>query len=237
MRIAYVEDVPEEREYILSLIKRWQKENNPTGQVFGYSSAQSFLFDYGEKTFDVIILDIKMEEMSGMELAKKLREEQDDTIISFITGEKEYVFEGYDVEAIDYILKPVDERKIYSLLNKVKKKLKNREKTIIVEAKDGIITVPISKIMFIEVRDHKTYVNTEMGVFETGKTLSKWEEELSEEPFIKPHRSFLVHCGWITQVRKKELTVSSKYDIPIARGQWEKVAKALLDYRRHEVWE
>lgn len=151
MKIAYVEDVHEEREYIVSLIKDWQKANDPTGQVYGYSSAESFLFHYEEKVFDLIILDIKMEEMSGMELAKKLREKQDDTIISFITGEKEYVFEGYDVEAIDYILKPVDEGKIHSLLNKVKKKLKNREKTILVEIKDGLVTVSISKIIFIEV--------------------------------------------------------------------------------------
>lgn len=237
MRIACVEDNKEERKYLMKLISNWQKEKDPTGQSFDYSSAQSFLFDYEEMIFDVALLDIKMEYISGMELAKMLRRENDDIIICFITGEKEYVFEGYNVEAVDYILKPVGQREINNLLDKVFKKLEKKEKNIIINTVEGLITVPISKILFIEAQNHKTFIKTEIGDFETGTTLSKWEEKLKKEFFIKPHRSFLIHCGWISRVTKKDVVLNSKYHIPIARGRWEDVAQALLNYRRNEVWD
>ena len=112
MNIAYCEDEKIQLEYMEQLIKKWADEGNDTVTYFGYGSAKELLFEHPDSfPFDLLLLDIDMDGMDGMALAKEIREKDQKLPIVFLTNRSEYVFEGYEVGALRYLLKPVEETK------------------------------------------------------------------------------------------------------------------------------
>ena len=110
MEIAVVDDEKAVREHICALIE----EQQPGSRIEAYATGEELLAS--GKGFDIVFLDIQMEGMNGIEAAKKLREQQEDTVLAFITGIKDYVFDALDLYAFQYRLKPIDERKFAEVL-------------------------------------------------------------------------------------------------------------------------
>lgn len=245
MRIAIIEDEREQREYLIVLVEQWQKDKDPSGTIEAFPSGESFIFNLPESSFDILLIDINLTNISGMNLAKKLREEGSEVMITFLTGEREYVFEGYKVQALDYLLKPINKEELWKVLNQALSKLVSAEPQIIIDTGDGIEEVALSKIMYLEVQDHTVYVHalkSSVGasiVYRSRESLGEWSNKLNslseEEIFISPHRSFLVHCGFISRIIKKSITLHKGSEIPIARGRWNQVYKAYLAYRRRNI--
>ena len=120
MNIAYCEDEKIQLEYMEQLIKKWADEGNDTVTYFGYGSAKELLFEHPDSfPFDLLLLDIDMDGMDGMALAKEIRKKDQKLPIVFLTNRSEYVFEGYEVGALRYLLKPVEETKLFSLLDEI----------------------------------------------------------------------------------------------------------------------
>lgn len=112
-KIAVCDDSDADRQYIADLVNLWAKNREHTVQIFPFKSAESFLFQYTEdKEYDILLLDIEMGEMDGVTMAKRLRQEDDAVQIIFITGYSDYISEGYEVDALHYLMKPVKEAKL-----------------------------------------------------------------------------------------------------------------------------
>ena len=106
MNIAYCEDEKIQLEYMEQLIRKWADEGNDTVTYFGYGSAKELLFEHPDSfPFDLLLLDIDMDGMDGMALAKEIRKKDQKLPIVFLTNRSEYVFEGYEVGALRYLLK------------------------------------------------------------------------------------------------------------------------------------
>ena len=123
-KIAICDDSDADRQYVFDMVKAWAEASGHTVQVDFFPSAESFLFRYEEENdYDILLLDIEMGGMDGVSMAKQLRKNNDTLQIIFITGYSDYISEGYEVAALHYLIKPVKEEKLRSVLDRAAQKL------------------------------------------------------------------------------------------------------------------
>lgn len=230
MKIAIVEDNELHQKVILENLRSIDYEK--CYEILVFNDASSFLFEFEDTTFDALLLDIEMPDMNGVELAAKVRSIDADIPIAFITGEKDYVFEGYMVEAIGYLLKPVESKSLQDLMKRIERKTVVREPVVLIKNQDGIESVKQSAILYIESNDHKTEVVTAVKVYSSNKKLYEWEQRLDPNVFQKIHRCTLVNLNHIQKILKKECHVDNGKVLAIARGQWEPLMQAYLRNQR-----
>lgn len=230
MKIAIVEDNIVHQNIIIDYLREIDEEKNYEYEVF--NDSESFLFVFEDKSFDILLLDIEMPKMSGVQLAAKIREKDQDIPIAFITGEKDYVFQGYEVEAIGYILKPIDLDNLRELMKRIERKVNLQEKNILIKTQEGVESIKPSSILYIESRDHKTEVVTVEETYLTSQKMYEWEEILDSDLFHRIHRCSLVNLNRIKKILKKECEMDNGNLLSIARGQWEPLMKAFLRNQR-----
>ncbi len=217
----------------IKALKKMLTEWNSQIAVKEYSSAEQFLFNYPDTECDLLLLDIEMSDMNGMELAKSLRAKGDMLPIVFITGFSEYMGDGYDVEALHYLLKPVDKKKLFRVLDRYtcSRKPKNR---IILPIVDGSVITASERIMYLEAFGKKTQAALKCGkklICTLG--LSAVSEKLGQG-FVSCHRSYVVNLEFISSVSKSEITMDSGEKIPISRRLYDSVNRAFIDYYKEE---
>ena len=230
IKIAICDDDASQREYLTVAVAEWAKKNRHLTEVRQYADAKSFLFDYSEdKGFDILLLDIEMPEMNGIELAKTVRRENSTVQIVFITGFYEYFSDGYDVSALHYLIKPADERKLFTVLDKAVDNLAYRQRSVLLVTADGEVKVSLADILYIESENVYIIVHTVHGDYRTRMALTKFMEQL-DETFFKVHRSFVVGLKYIKKITRTEVIVTNGASIPISRGLYDEVHAALIKY-------
>lgn len=235
LKIAICDDEKLQLNLLETYCNAWLKKNKLQAEITTFSSAEAFLFTYEDnKDFDILLLDIQMKELDGISLAKKLRELEDNLSIIFITGVKDFVFEGYHVQAIDYILKPVEQAKLELALGRAYKNTQKSESYIFLQVENELVKVFEKDILYIESSGHKSIVYTSKNNYEVKKGISILENELKQNYFYKCHRSFIVNILHIDSIAKTDVKIN-KTLIPIARGKWEELNKAFLNYYRDKL--
>lgn len=117
MRICFCDDEPAMRQLLEQMVRRWAQQTGTACELSCCASAEQMLFENQENfAFDLILLDIQMERMDGIQLAKTIRQRDQRVLIAFLTAVREHVFEGYEVQAVRYLLKPLQEEKLFELL-------------------------------------------------------------------------------------------------------------------------
>ena len=233
MRIAICEDDATQSKLILKYISEWGESSKMKITADTFKSAESYLFNSeGEKPFDLLLLDIQMEQMSGMELAKKLREQKDEVPIVFITALKEYVYAGYDVEALGYILKPIDKQKLFECLTRADLKSKDSKKSFAVIENQRICT---GDIMYIEVISHYISIYTRDGEYRLKGPLGKILEELNSGSFVRCHRSYVLNIDAVSRILKEEAVLDDGRKVPISRGKYGDVNSAFISHFKGKI--
>ena len=242
MNIAYCEDEKIQLEYMEQLIKKWADEGKCAVTYFGYGSAKELLFEHPDSfPFDLLLLDIDMDGMDGMALAKEIRKWDKELPIIFLTNRSEYVFEGYEVGALRYLLKPLEEKKLFSLLDDIFA-TQGKEKRYLIETVDGeTVKIPVDTIYSVEAKGHYICLHTSEGNYEYKKNLSEIAEELTKEQpgqkskFISTHRSFLVSLAAVERVQRTECILTDGSSVPVSRNAYKSVNEAFIRYyMKHE---
>ena len=227
-RFAICDDDPADANYVASLIKEWNQKAGIPLQTEKYPSAEAFLYAYQEdNSIDVLFLDIEMGAMSGIQLAKKLRAMNAGLQIVFITGYMEYIDQGYDVEALHYLIKPVDERKLFPVLDRAADNLSYRQRSVLISTSDADIKVSLADITYVESENVYVIVHTVRGDYRTRISLAKFVEQL-DDTFLKVHRSFVVGLKYIKKITRTEITMQNGDVVPIRRGMYDDVHAALV---------
>lgn len=190
-KIAVCDDNPADADYVADIIRRWAQACAVLMEIERFPSAEAFWFQYEEnRCYDILFLDIEMEPegMNGIELAAKLRKNDSSIQLVFVTGYMDYIADGYDVEALHYLLKPVTEEKLGSVLARALERVKAREKELFLQTTDGSVRVLSSEIRYLEVQ--RNYVTIHAAEEYTVKrTLGDLEKEL-DESFFRTGRFF-----------------------------------------------
>ena len=151
-KIAICDDSDADREYVLNMVNRWAAGAGYVVHTDTFNSAENFLFHYAEESdYDMLLLDIEMGAMDGVAMAKQLRQSNDTVQIVFITGYFDYISEGYEVAALHYLMKPVKEEKLCSVLDRAAEKLVKNEKVLTFEIGGEMVRVPIYQIRYADV--------------------------------------------------------------------------------------
>jgi len=238
LRVAYCEDEQIQLEKMEQLLKQWATQNQVKYSVEGYVSGEAFFFENEQQyPFDLIFIDIEMGMMNGMEIAKKIRETDENIEIVFLTNRREFVFEGYEVKALRYCVKPISEEKLNEILRKVITQ-KREEKCYLIEKQDGEMRkINLSTVFYIEANGHYIEINTRQGHYQFKKSLQEIMEYLIEKKgsleqagFLLTHRSYLVNVEFIDSVNKTECILENGKGIPISRNSYQKVNLAFIHY-------
>ena len=233
MKIAICDDEKVELELISKYCKEWSKGIGEVCKIDVFTSAEEFLFKYEDvKDYDVLFLDIQMKELNGMELAKRLRKLGEEVVIVFITGDREYVFQGYEVQALDYIVKPVEKEKLFKAFNRVSEHSKKEYDYLFANCDGVTYKIKQLDICCIESIGHETILHMIDKKIVCKKGISFIEKEVNEEYFYRCHRSYIVNISKIDSISKKEIIVEGGLNIPIARGRWEGLNKSYLNFYR-----
>lgn len=229
MRIAICDDEEAQRELIVKYLLEWADTRKIHVETLSFSGSEGFLFQWEEdKTFDLLILDIEMGELNGMELAQKIREEDEEIPILFITGYESYMAQGYEVAAIQYLLKPMYKEKLFVALDKLRK-TKNTEVKIAFQAEAGMLFLLPSSICYVEAMRHNSVLHTLEKQYEVRHPFSEILKRMGEQTeFIQCHRSYLVNMKYVSAISKTELILDKGERIPISRNSYKAVNKAFI---------
>ena len=230
LKIAICDDEANQIEYLTDVVTTWAKKNRHAVEIKPYSAAKSLLFDYcEEKDFDILLLDIEMPGMSGVELAKAVRKENATVQIVFITGYYEYFSDGFDVSALHYLIKPADERKLMPVLDRAVSNLTYRQRSVLLTSPEGDRKVSLADIEYVESENVHVAVHTVSGVYRSRISLAKFAEQL-DETFIKVHRSYIVNLKYVKKITRTDITMVSGDLVPISRGMYDEVHAALIKF-------
>lgn len=229
-KVAVCDDSDADRRYIMNMVRSWASAAGHEVQIDGFPSAESFLFRYaGESDYDILLLDIEMGAMDGVAMAKELRKSNDTVQIIFITGYSDYISEGYEVAALHYLMKPVNEEKLCLVLDRAAEKLAKNERILNFEVSGEMVRVPIYQIRYADVLGNYVTVHAQTDVT-VKMTLGELEKQLDER-FYRVGRSALVNLTQISRVTRAEIRLNDGTAIPLPRGAYEGVNRAIINMR------
>lgn len=232
MKIAICDDDSQDLLGILSLLTSYHKLRQEELYTQSFCSAYDLLSSMEHETYDLLLLDVQMPGLNGIETAREIRKTNEDIIIVFLTSSSEYAVDSYSVQAANYLLKPITEDRLYPILDKISDLLKKPEESITVQTGGCVFRIPYRQIEYIEVMSKTIYFFLTNGsVKEAHGRLSDYEPALlAHSGFCKVHRSYLVNFQWVSEVRSKELVTSSGCRVPIARSVYQKVRTAYTEF-------
>ena len=204
---AIVDDDTAMTDMLESYIRRYAEENGSEFMTDKFTNPINFLTAYNSK-YDVVLLDIDMPDMSGMDTAKKMREMDENVALVFVTNMRQYAINGYEVGADDFIVKPVAYYDFAMKLDRVMKRLNKREAPKVQINCDGMMRyVPVNAIRYVEVFHHRLVYHTYDGDLEARGSLNKIEPFLTENNFARCNNFCLVNLVCVKGVDVKDEVV------------------------------
>jgi len=227
MKIVICDDESNQISRLSALLEEWLLSRSLTAKVECYNSAESFLFAYeDDKAVDLLLLDIQMGKIDGVSLAKTIRQSDKAVQIIFISAYTEYILDGYDVEALHYLLKPVSQDKLFNILDKAAEKLSYNERAIFVSHNGENVRISLYEISYLEVLHNYVTIHAAED-YTVKKPLKELEAELGEE-FFRVGRSYIVNLQRIRKTTKTEVHMSCGSVVPLSRGLYVPLNKAII---------
>ena len=228
MKIAVCEDVSIYSDYIVSIIHQWSNTTGNDADVSVYPDAESLLVVLGDVIYDVLLLDIEMKNMTGIELAKLVRRMDEDVVIIFITSHSNYSLEGYDVNPLHYLIKPVSEEKLKQVLDKAYAvySIKGAE-GIVISGESGMKKILLDKILYISTMSHFTEIATIDEILHTKTTRQELEKVLPNH-FINCHRTYIINMFKVSAVYNDKLILNDGTNIPVSRRRSKNLMESFM---------
>lgn len=238
MRICFCDDEASTRSQFERMAAAWEEQRGEAAELQLYNSAEQLLFEVDqpeaqELAFDLILLDIQMGGMDGITLARQLRAQ--DKRLAFLTAAREYVFEGYEVQAVRYLLKPMQQEKVFELLDLARQNLQEQP-SLILNCADEKKKLYLSQIAAIEAQGHYLIFHTTTGQLQQKASLSSLAGHLGDS-FVMSHRSFYVNLAHLLRISRTECTLDTGLTVPVSRGAYKNLNEQFILYYRKEMLE
>lgn len=228
INIAIVEDDINYQNTLKVFLERYKQERNEEYKIDIFSNALNFLDE--KKFYNIIFLDIEMPFMNGIEAAKKIRETNKNSTIIFITNMAKYAVKGYEVGAMDFLIKPVEYFNLSLKLDKaIKIQKDDSTHNILVNNSSGFMKLDISTILFVESSLHYVIYYLEDGTIKVRDSMKRVEETLKKFHFAKCNNSYLVNLDKISKVQNDDIYIGKEI-IKISRSKKKEFLDALATF-------
>lgn len=229
IRIAVVEDEDVFVEQLKEYLERYRRESGNGIRVTYFRDGDEIAEEY-KGDYDIILMDIQMEFMDGMTAAEKIRKLDQEVIIMFITNMTQYAIRGYQVDALDYMVKPIEYFAFSQKLDRAIVRLKRRDRHYIsISVEDGIQKLDVTEIFYVESQGHILVYHTRKGVFVTRGTMKELEEALLPYGFYRSNKGYLVNMKHVDGIQDGCCVISNER-LPISRGKRKQFMEALVNY-------
>lgn len=230
LHIAVVDDEQMHREILLKYVREWKERLGVSAEIKAFPGTEAFYFAWCEdQRWDVLFLDIMMEERAeGVALARRLREKGREITIIFTTGIPDYMQEGFEVEALHYLLKPLNKEKVWECLNKCLQRKGKESRTVLLPAEEGLIKADVGGILYAEAVGHYCVLTCTEEVLQVKMGIRELEQKLNESGngagnFIFTHRSYLVNLEKIAKVGRQDIIMDNGKAVPVSRRMYQDV--------------
>ena len=227
---AIVEDEESDYKILEDFLTKYGLDTKCTFELFHFASFESFLFLRQEKKYDLIFMDIMMKGINGLDGAKKLRELGDDTSLIFVTTMARMASMGYEVDALDFMIKPIEYPSFALKMNRIMKKIKKiSSKKITIKNKDEVIALDEKDIIYVEIKDHILIYHTLDKNYRTYGSMKNATSLLSEKIFFKCNSCYLVNMSYVEGIKGYSLFVNGE-ELLISHPQKPKFLKAYQSF-------
>lgn len=218
INIGICDDEAPMRKSLRSSLEQTLQLTGADYQIFEYDSGEALMRDQEAQWLDILFLDIEMKNLNGMDTAKALRRQNSHTLLVFVTAYPDFVFQGYEVHAFHYILKPYEEQKIKNVLAQALAELgKNAEQSFILEQKSGTSKIPMKKIIAFSSNKRKVMISLENGdKLDFYGKLDTVAEDLPDY-FVRCHNRHLVNLNFVTALEKNSC-ICKNHTFPVSRA-------------------
>lgn len=232
MRIAICDDQAVCLEQTLSAVRKCVSVAEAHIDLF--KSGLTLLKEFKTRPYDMVFLDIEMPEIDGITLAKKLRKLSADVHIIFLTSHIEFALEGYEVNALRYLTKPVDPNKLRDVLSIVMERMR-QQRILWIKTDMGEQKLLVKDILFMEAQNQNILIYTTKDSYCVRYNLSDYEKELVQDGFFRIHRGYLVSLSRIKSIGKGEITLNNNTVLPVSRTKEKNLKEALFQHIRKEA--
>lgn len=217
MRIGIVDDEMEMRQQLTEYVSRYGEENHIDLSTTSFPSGDALLAGY-EPVYDVLVFDIDMPGTNGMDTARQVRSMDESVVILFVTNIAQYAINGYEVEAVDYIIKPIG---YYDFAMKFRRALRrvkpDQEEQLMLDTSDGLVRVRVAEVQYVEVLAHYLIYHTDDKSYQVRGSMKEHESALRAYHFVRAHKSYLVNLNRIENIKASEVMVGGAA-LPLGRA-------------------
>ena len=228
-QIAIVENEKEDMELLRSHFERWGAENGHTFEIRWFIGGEQFLIEY-RPIYDMVLMDIGLNGMNGMETALELRKADPSVLLLFVTNMVSFAVRGYEANAFDFLVKPVSYAGFALKIARAMHQLSlHREGELLIQTGEDLYRTTPSRIFYVEVQNHHVHYHTADGVFTVYGNLKQVEGRLPEGLFVRCNSCYLVNLMHVRKIQGSQLQVGEEW-LQISRPKRKAFVQALNDY-------
>ena len=220
IRIAICDDSPGFLQQTKFMLEHWDAPAAHSITTELFEDGDTLLSAHSKRPFDIILLDIVMPLLTGIETAREIRERDKTVKIVFLTSSREFAIDSYGVKASNYLLKPVVPKQLFSCLEELITEIRSITKTLLIKGIDATHRIALSEIEHVEAQlKHVLFYLKGNRVIETTEHFYTYENALAlEDGFFKCHRSYIINIHHIDNYSHSEIVMHSGRHIPISRS-------------------
>lgn len=218
MKLAMIDDEITMTDQIQEYLARFQEESETEIQADIFHDPRVFLGSY-HKEYQLILMDVEMPGMNGIELAREIRKVDEKVIIMFITNMAQYALHGYEVEAIDYVIKPITYQDFALKMKKAQRYIyRDTDRQIMLNTTEEKVLIKVSEIFYIEVIRHYLNYHTAQGIYQVRGAMKEEEKKFAQDHFARCSQSYLVNLAHVMSINGNDVVVNGEA-IPISRNK------------------
>lgn len=234
--IIICDDLAEDRMRLQAAVQEYGRRRGYQIEVQTSASGEELLDRWSPDRWDLVLLDIFMDGLSGVEAARRLRERDDRCEIVFVTNSQAHGVVSYDLRVLDYLVKPVSQEKVADTLDWFVQVRWERLRTLEVFSEWEEIQILLRDVCFIEVQQHSVLIHVGKKVVRARRGIAELEREIESPNFFRCHRSYLVNLAHVRGIEKNDLLMDNGQRVPVSLPNRQPLKQRLMEWTLEKNW-